>query len=278
LAYVPADALQAFDASIAAAPQTFDQFTALMSESAPHDGKRSIAEVLQEVTDKTSIDLRNEIIGALGAEVCIAQLHAGDGSRHSGVLLLNLKNEQAFAQALEKMAQHKKVAIETRDYKGVSVRTLAGEKERGLSYAFMNGNLIASGDVTAVERVIDTAQKNAPSLASSERYVAASASLKSSPQFVYYNSNADYVSRLGSMLKSKDYEFKATGAQADIHPSFAFGLTQADGFYVESRTPLGTFPRLLTAVTAQLARDKQVKPENAERQVQQEAKPQVKSE
>jgi hypothetical protein len=29
-------------------------------------------------------------------------------------------------------------------------------------------------------------------------------------------------------------------------------MTREDGFYVESRTPLGTFPRMLTAVTSRL--------------------------
>lgn len=255
LAYVPADALQAFDASIANAPQTFDQFEALVNESAAQGSKRTLGEVLRDVTDKTSIDLRGEIVGALGAEVCIAQLPGGEDGR-SGVLVVNLKNEQSFAQALEKMAQHKKLAVTTRDYEGIAIRTLAGEGKHGLSYAFLNGNLIASGDAGAVERVINTARGGAPALAASDKYRAASASVNASPQFVYYNSNADYVNRLGSMLKSRDYAFKVTGAQADLQPSFAFGVSRPDGFYVESRTPLGTFPRLLTAVTAQLAQER----------------------
>jgi hypothetical protein len=45
-----------------------------------------------------------------------------------------------------------------------------------------------------------------------------------------------------------------------LRPSFAFGVSQAAGFYVESRTPLGTFPRLLTAVTSKLGSEKKEKP------------------
>ncbi|MBC7930794.1 MAG: hypothetical protein H7Z38_09565, partial [Rubrivivax sp.] len=74
--------------------------------------------------------------------------------------------------------------------------------------------------------------------------------------FVYYNSNADYLNQLGHTLKGGKQEFKTEGQRAFMRPSFAFGISKADGFYVESRTPLGTFPRLLTAVSSKLGVEK----------------------
>jgi hypothetical protein len=165
-----------------------------------------------------------------------------------------LKDEQAFAQTLAKFAEKNKREITVRDYKGVTVHRIGGEKGGGLEYAFVGGNLVASGKAEAVNRVIDTAQ-GGRSLKSSAAYQSAAAQLTSPPQFVYFNSNTDYLNGLGRTLKGGEQEFKTEGQRANLRPSFAFGLTREDGFYVESRTPLGTFPRMLTAISSRLGRE-----------------------
>jgi hypothetical protein len=252
LALVPEDALQAFDASIAGAPQTFDQLLTLVSQVAPQSGKKSPQDLFAEVSSQTGIDLRNDLIGQLGAEVCAAQLPNGEG--RGGVIILNVKDEQAFARTLEKFAEHKKSAVSSREYKGVLVRQIAGEQGRGLEYAFVGGNLVASSEGRMVERVIDTAQ-GGPSLAGSAAFREAGSGVNGSPQFVYFNTNADYVERLGHTLKSGDYEFKSSGRTASLKPSYAFGVSRPEGLFVESRTPLGTFPRLLAALTSKLGQE-----------------------
>ena len=253
LALVPEDAVQAFDASIANAPQTFDQMISLVGQISEQSGKKGPADALAEFTQKTGVDFRGEILGALGTEVCAAQLASGD--EPGGVLILSVKDEGAFSRSLAKFAERNKRATTEREYKGVAVRSIAGEKGHGLEYAFVGGNFVASGKGAMVERVIDTAQ-GGRSLQSSAAYKAASAQLTGQPQFVYYNSNADYLNRLGHTLKGGEQEFKTEGQRASLRPSFAFGVSQADGFYVESRTPLGTFPRLLTAVSSKLGTEK----------------------
>lgn len=255
LALVPADALQAFDASVAGAPQVFDELLALAESAAPGDAKKGPASMLREFTEKTGIDLRGEIVGALGAEVAAAQLAAGDD--RGGVVILSLRDEAAFAQALEKVAQQKKAVVTLREYKGVAVRQMSDGKGDGSFYAFVNGNFVGSGDAFPVERVIDTAQGGA-SLAASDAFRAASSSVEGAPQFVYFNANRDYLARLGASLSNKEHEFRTEGAASNLRPSFAFGVARADGFYVESRSPLGTFPRVLAAVTARLPDQKGV--------------------
>jgi hypothetical protein len=253
LALVPEDAIQAFDASIANAPQTFDQMLSLVSQVTEQSGKKSPADALAEFTQKTGVDFRGEILGALGTEFCAAQLASGE--EHGGVVILSVKDEAAFSRALAKFAEHDKRATTEREYKGIAVHRIAGEKEHGLEYAFVGGNFVASGKGAMVERVIDTAQ-GGRSLQSSAAYKTASAQAQGQPQFVYYNTNADYLNRLGHTLKGGEREFKTEGQRATLRPSFAFGVTQSDGFYVESRTPLGTFPRLLTAVSSKLGAEK----------------------
>jgi hypothetical protein len=253
LALVPADALQAFDASVAGAPQVFDELLALAEQASANGAKPSPASALREFTEKTGIDLRGEIVGALGAEVCAAQLASGE--ERGGVFILSLKDEAAFARVLDRVAQQKKATVTSREYKGVTVRQMTGEKGHGPTYAFLNGNFVASGDAFAVERVIDTAQGGA-SLAASEAFRAAGAAVEGAPQFVYFNSNRDYLARLGAALSNKEHEFKTSGTASNLRPSFAFGVARADGFYVESRSPLGTFPRVLAAMTSQLSDNK----------------------
>jgi len=258
LALVPADALQAFDASVAGAPQVFDELLALAEQASAQGAKNSPASALREFTEETGIDFRGEIVGALGAEVCAAQLASGE--ERGGVVILSLRDEAAFARVLDKVAQQKKATVTAREYKGVTVRQITGEEGHGPTYAFLNGNFVASGDAFAVERVIDTAQGGA-SLAASDAYRAASAGVEGGPQFVYYNSNADYLARLGASLSNKEHEFKTTGTASTLRPSFAFGVARADGFYVESRSPLGTFPRVFAAMTSRLSDEKAGKKE-----------------
>ncbi|MET0650020.1 MAG: DUF3352 domain-containing protein [Pyrinomonadaceae bacterium] len=256
LALVPETAAQAFDASVANAPQTFDQMFALASQLSNQAGKKGPEAGLNEFTEKTGVDLRNEIVGSVGTEVCAAQLTSGtpEGG-HSGVIIVNLKDEAAFAGALVKFAEKNKRETTEREYKGVKVRRIAGEKGGGLEYAFVNGNFVGSSKGEAVERVIDTAQ-GGRSLKDSAAYQSAAAQLQGPAQFIYFNTNADYLNRLGRTLSGGEQEFKTEGQRANLRPSFAFGVTRADGFYVESRTPLGTFPRLLTAVTSKLGGEK----------------------
>lgn len=254
LALVPEDAVQAFDASIASAPQTFDEMLALANQAAAQAGKKSLGDALAEFDGKTGVSLRDDIVRSLGAEICFAQLPDGEG--RAGVLILAVRDEQAFAQTLAKFAAHKQRAVTSREYRGVTVRAAAGEKGRGMEYAFVGGNFVMSGEARGVERVIETAQ-GGPSLRASAAYQAASAGLSGPPQFVYFNSNADYLNRLGRMMKGGEREFKTEGQRAALRPSFAFGVAQAEGFYVESRTPLGTFPRLLTAITSKLGDEKE---------------------
>src|SRR5919112_1895963 len=114
-------AVQALDASIANAPQTFEQMLALLGEvSAQSGAHKSPEDALSEFTEKTGVDLRGEILGALGPEVCVAQLASGE--EREGLILLDVRDEQAFTRALAKFAESKKREVTEREYKGVAVR------------------------------------------------------------------------------------------------------------------------------------------------------------
>lgn len=61
------------------------------------------------------------------------------------------------------------------------------------------------------------------------------------------------------MLNSSGEDFKTESRNASLRPSFAYGVTRADGFFIESRTPLGMFPRLLTAAATKLGDAREAK-------------------
>jgi hypothetical protein len=261
LKLVPEDATQVFDASIANAGQAFEQVATLMAQVTAQTGGRGPGDILQEIQEKSGLDLRNDIISALGSEVCLMEL---PGDRHNGALLVNLRDEAILSQALEKIAAHEGRTITARDYQGIQIRMIPGRSEGGLHYAFFGGNFVASGDAAAVEKIIDTA-RSGRSLSATTAYAEASASLSGDPLFVYYGSNRHYLNRLGRMLSTSKKDFQPSEQETDLRPSFAFGLSRPDGLYIESHSPLGTFPRLLTMVVSRLSTEKATAP-SVERQ------------
>jgi hypothetical protein len=256
LKLVPEDATQVFDASIANVPQAFEDAVTLMAQLNTHFGGRGPEAILQEIQAKSGLDLRNDILAALGSEVCMMEL---PGERHNGALLLNLRDEAVLSQALEKIAAHERRTITARDYQGVQIRMIPGKSDDGLHYAFLGGNFVAGGNAAVVEKIVDTA-RSGRSLSATTAFAEASAELSSDPLFVYYGSNRNYLNHLGRMLSTSKKEFVPSEQQADLRPNFAFGLTKPDGLYIESHSPLGTFPRLLTMVVSRLSLEKATPP------------------
>lgn len=256
LLLVPSDALRVFDASISNASLSFDEFLDLTRQIAAQKGKPGPDDALQKILTETGVDVRNDIVASLGSEIALAQIPVA--SETSGVILLNLTDQQRFEAAIRTAAQHKGYAIAARDYRGQTINTVSGRNDHSGSYAFVRGNFIASKDGAAVERIIDAAQ-SAPSLLASAQYQTAANALTGNPVFVYYESNSDFTNRLGRMLSGRGTTFQPADQPSHVKPSFAYGLAKSDGFYVESYSPLGTFPTLLTAVTARLALERQNK-------------------
>ena len=113
---------------------------------------------------------------------------------------------------------------------------------------------MASTNVAAVQQIIDTA-KNGKSLSASDAYRGAAAQINGNPQFVFYGSNRHYLREMGEMIPGQNKDLQNASAENNLAPSFAFGVAKADGLYVESYSPLGTFPNLLGLVTAKLGAD-----------------------
>ena len=253
LALVPSNALHAFDASIANVPQAFDQLASLLDGVGSHEGRKGFVEGLAEFKAKTGMDLRQDLLGQLGGEVCVAQVGTNEGK--GGLLIVAVKDAQGFSATVEKLAKSKGQEVTWGDYEGVRIAQTTGGKGDGFHFAFVNGNFVGSGNRRALESAIEAA-RSGDSLASSQSYRSASSALRESPQFIYYGSNADYLNGLGRTLSGGEQEFKTSGQSVSLRPSFAFGVARPDGFHVESHTPLGTFPRLLASITARLGDEK----------------------
>src|SRR6185369_10662840 len=171
-------------------------------------------------------------------EVCLADLSV-DG-KHAPAVILAVADQDKFNHVMEMLAQKAKKTITSQDYQGIQIKSVAVEKEGGISFAFVNGNYVASPSLAAVQQIIDTA-KNGKSLAASDAYRGAASQLSGSPQFVFYGTNRNYLREMGEMIPGQNKDLKGTApAENDLAPSFAFGVARADGLYVESYSPLGT--------------------------------------
>ena len=256
---VPDSANAVADVSIANAQQTFEELTAMADRLATEHGQHTTGDLFKEVFDQTGIDVRNDFIQSLGSEACIVDL--SDDGKHAGAVILNLADQEKFNHVIELLAQKAKKTITSQDYQGVQIKTTALENEGGVFYAFVNGNYVASGKLAAVQQIIDTA-KSGKSLSTSVAYRTAAAPLSGSPQFVFYGTNHHYLHEMTEMIPGQNKDLKdATQGETNLAPSFAFGIAKPDGLYVESYSPLGTFPHLLTLVTAKIGMDQSTHPE-----------------
>jgi hypothetical protein len=252
---VPFNADAVADVSIANAQQTFEDLTAMVNKLAAEHGQHSTDDLFQDIFNQTGIDVRNDIVQSLGSEACLADLNI-DG-KHAPTVILAVADQDKFNHVMEMLAQKAKKTITSQDYQGIQIKSAAVEKEGSVSYAFVNGNYVASSNLIAVQQIIDTA-KNGKSLSASDAYRGAASQLNVSPQFVFYGSNNHYLQEMSEMIPGQNKELKTTAADTNLAPSFAFGVARPDGLYVESYSPLGTFPHLLGLVTSKLAADQSV--------------------
>jgi hypothetical protein len=248
LELVPENILQLFDVSVANAADVFDQLRSLVSEMGGQENKNEIDDWLAAFREKTSLDFRNEIIESIGAEICLFQL-PGPG-QGQGAILLNLQDPQRFQLTLEKLTAKLRISSTPITVGGQVFRQLE-DKGHKLVFGLVRDNLVLSPGTSALESMLSTL-KSGRSLAASPAYAKARNAATEPPLFIYYGSNQDYLNSLGKILHRQNKDFRPTEQESHLQPSIALGYSKADGFHVESHSPLGTFPRLLMLVTSRL--------------------------
>ncbi|HXF05861.1 MAG TPA: DUF3352 domain-containing protein [Blastocatellia bacterium] len=253
LSLVPEDAERIFDVSTATVSEATEVIHALLDHARVALGRRAPRDVLEEIRRKTGIDVQADILSSLGSEACVVDLSSGETHRH--VLLVSVRDQARVARALEKLALSLGYRLMSSNAYGASITSLVGKSNRALlHYTFADGVFIASNTLDAVGKVLDTA-RSGRSLRDSTSYREALNDLPEDAAFLFYGSNRDYLNRLGRMLSASKKDFTPTPLQVDLKPSVAYGIIEPDGVTVESRSPLGLAPRLVTAILTWLSKE-----------------------
>lgn len=253
LSLVPQDAEQILDISTATVGEATEVIRALLDHARATLGRRTPRDVLEDIRGKTGIDVHAELLSSLGSEACLVDLRRGEA--HRRVLLVSVRDHARVARALEKLALSLGYSVLSPNASGASVTSLVGTSNRALlHYAFADGVFIASDSFDAVGKVLDTA-RSGRSLLDSTSYREALNDLPEDAAFLFYGANRDYLNRLGRLLSAGKKDFTPTPLQVDLKPSVAYGIIEPDSVTIESRSPLGIAPRLVTAILAWLSKE-----------------------
>lgn len=251
LSLIPQDAERIFDISTATVGEATGVIRALLEHARATLGRRTPHDVLEDIREKTGIDVQADLLSSLGSEACVVDLSRGEA--HQSVLLVSVRDQARVAQALEKLALSLGYRVLSTD--GASITSLVGKSHRALlHYTFADGVFIASDSFDAVGKVLETA-RSGRSLLDSASYREALSDLPDNAAFLFYGTNHDYLNRLGRMLSSSKKDFSPTPLQVDLKPSVAYGIIEPDGVTVESRSPLGIVPRLVTVILTWLTKE-----------------------
>ena len=253
LSLVPPDAERIFDISTATVGEATEVIRALLEHARATLGGRTPHDVRKDIRGRIGSDVRADLLSSLGSEACVVDL--GSGEAHRSALLVSVRDQARVAQGLEKLALSLGYRVLSPNTHGASITSLVGKSNRALlHYTFADGVFIASDSFDAVGKVLETA-RSGRSLLDSASYREALKDLPDNVAFLFYGSNRDYLSRLGRMLSTSKKDLSPTPLQVDLKPSVAYGIIEPDGVTVESRSPLGIVPRLVTAILTWLSKE-----------------------
>jgi hypothetical protein len=246
---VPQDALEVFDASIANLPDTLDELKELINALPGHGGQPAVFGRFARLASEAGIDWQSLVRHAPGSEFCLARLTSRKGPLP--VILINLLEEKSLVDAVAALERRHQLQVSTQLYQQVPMTSVSVEQPHTFWYAFLKGNLVLSPEAEGIEQVIDSTI-NGRTLSGSGEYAAARSRLVNKPLMIHYSSNRDYLNRLAVFLTRRGKDFKVSSPTLSLRPSFGAGYAKSDGFYYESRSPLGTFPKMLMGVTSYL--------------------------
>lgn len=128
---------------------------------------------LASLRQQQGIDLKRDLIGNLGDEVCLIQRKPRAGVPVPGMLeqvfIISLKDETVFRAALDKLLAGtgaEERLFQKREYLGATIRTSAQPASSSLSWTVANGRLIlgTGADSDAIASVLQCMAGHAPSL------------------------------------------------------------------------------------------------------------------
>jgi hypothetical protein len=240
LSVIPAGAGHVFVATVSDPSTVYDQLHQVFQRAASPRCEGSLEAELAEL----GVDLKSDVVAALGGEMAIVEV-PGSSSRHRVAGIVQVHDPERIAQSFKQVAAKKDLALDEATYAGRPFLTLhsGSRANHKIHLAFVDSFLV-SGDEDAVRAVID-AQASGRTMAAAAEYQQAFGNRASSSLFTFYSTN-DRLLGLMSQTLGRGTAGAPVAATEKLFPTALYGVAESDGLYIESRSPLGTVPHILT--------------------------------
>jgi hypothetical protein len=251
LSLIPATAHHVFVASTGDAVAIYDEVYRAMLQVAGPEEKANIEKELAEL----GVSLRDDLLATAGQEVAIITLPSSDSKRSGIALVVEVRDLARLKQSLERIADSHQLSIVESTYADSPVMTIESKKaDDSLHVAFVDDFLAISDTASVIEAVID-AHRSGNTMATSSEYQQAFAGRVSAPRFTFYQTSEDVLKLMIRALgHSKNAGAIALADGEKLFPTALYSVAEGNGLYVESYSPLGTFPYLLTGLVAELSK------------------------
>jgi hypothetical protein len=254
LSFVPASARHLFVASTGDVSAIYDQLYRTFDQIADPKDKAKLDTELAEL----GVDLKNDIVATLGRELAIADLSASEQGRHRGVAIIEVLDPERLTQSIGQIANRKGATVDETTHAGRQVMAIRGKHATHATYlAIVDNFLVIAESEDAIKAVIE-AHDSGHTMAASTEYRQVFAGRAAAPMFSFYATNENLLTLMSQTFGKRNHITDAPSAAAEkLFPTALYGVAEPDGLYIESYSPLGTFPRLLTGLLSHLESLKQ---------------------
>ncbi|MBI3949961.1 MAG: DUF3352 domain-containing protein [Acidobacteria bacterium] len=251
LSLVPANADRVFVASMDGAVSVYDEIYNAFVQLAHPDEKAKMDAELAEL----GVSLRDDLLASVGQEGAIIHLPLPEQNWDRAVLIAEVRDPVRLRQSVERVASQHHLSLTEGGYAGRSLMTIKHEKtNHPMHIAFVDNFIAASDNTAAIEAVID-AYQSGNTISTSPLYQEAFAGRSSAPLFTFYGTNEHLLKLMARMLgQAKGTDMATPVETTALFPTVLYGVAEGDGLYIESYSPLGTFPHVLTGLMAHLSK------------------------
>ncbi|RMG55330.1 MAG: hypothetical protein D6723_02935, partial [Acidobacteria bacterium] len=251
LSIIPAAANRVFIASLGDPVALYDEIYGATLQAVGSDGEAKIHRLLA----RWGVDIRNELLAAIGQQMAIVSLPSAERDHPRAALMVEVLDARRVKRAIDRIARTHQLAVVEASVAGQPMFILDGERSsHSIYYAFVNQFLVASESRSAIEAIIE-AHRSGDTMAVSMAYRRAFADRDSSSLLTFYDTNEHLLERIARGLNEGRLVATPLVREAEaLFPTTWVGAAEKDGLYIESLSPMGTFPYLLTRLMATVSR------------------------
>ncbi len=251
LEFIPADARHVFTASLGDLVGGYNQFKSAVTLL---DHQRELDRIESRMLER-GVHLPEDLGSALGHEATFARMGSGEAERERMLAVFEAQDTPRLADLIRRMAEAERWSAERSDYRGVTLQQFSSSPGTPvLAVASADHYSVWSTDPAVLRSAID-AKLDKNGILTTGRFRGAFTNMPANALFRYYSTNDRLIPSLAWSLGHKpDWSNHAEPQSSSLLPTAVHGVVEPGGLYVESYSPIGSFPRLLVAVVSHLER------------------------